>query len=236
MPVTVTHPQYDEHSGQWTRIDDCLSGLDAIRKGTTAYLPMLAGQIDNPAAYEAYQKRATFFGATGRTLEALLGAIFRKDPTWTVSSQLEKRMENFDGRGNTVYTFTQKLTKHVLSKGRYGVFLDMPSQIDLRDPASRVPFFCGYSAQNIRSWRTREVNGVPKLDQVILQEWVQKPAARNRPSMRAASTARICPTLNVAVLAAVAAALAGCVVDAELVRTVGIEGPGSAAASGGTWV
>lgn len=177
MPVTVSHPQYDEHVGQWKRVDDTLAGLDAIRRATTEYLPMLAGQIDNPAAYEAYQKRATFFGATGRTLEALLGAIFRKDPTWKVSAQLEKRMENFDGRGNTVYTFCQKLTKHVLSKGRYGVLLDMPSMPDLLNSTSLVPFFCGYSAQNIRSWRTREVNGVPKLDQVILQEWVQRPAA-----------------------------------------------------------
>lgn len=177
MPVTVTHPAYDEHQDQWKRVDDCLGGLDSIRRATTSYLPMLAGQVDNPAAYEAYQKRAVFFGATSRTLEALLGAIFRKDPVWKVGTQLEKRMENFDGRGNTVYTFCQKLTKHVLSKGRYGVLLDMPARPDLRDSSSLVPFFCGYSAQNIRSWRTREVNGVPKLDQVILQEWVQRPAA-----------------------------------------------------------
>ncbi len=175
MSVTITHPDFDMYQNQWKRVDDCLAGLDQVIRGGTDYLPMLAGQMDNVASYQAYQKRAVFYGATGRTLEALLGAIFRKDPTYTVSSRLEKRMENFDARGNTVYTFAQKATKQVISKGRYGVLVDMPATPDLLDMSSLVPFFAGYSAPNIRSWRTREVNGIPKLDQVILQEFVQRP-------------------------------------------------------------
>ena len=176
MPVTITHPTYDEHADQWKRVDDALMGRDAVLRGSTDYLPILAGQIDDPRAYEAYQKRAVWFGATSRTLEALVGAIFRKDPTWTVSAQLEKRMENFDGRGNTVYTFAQKVVKHVMSKGRYGILIDMPQKANPGDPTTYLPYFVGYAAQNIRLWRTREVAGVPKLDQVILQEWVQRPA------------------------------------------------------------
>lgn len=176
MSVTITHPDFDYYSGQWKRVDDALAGLDAVIRGGTDYLPMLAGHIGNPHAYAAYQKRAVFYGATGRTLEALLGAIFRKDPIVEVSSQLERRLENFDARGNTVYTFCQKATKQVISKGRYGVLVDMPAKPDLMDTSSLVPFFAGYSAPNIRSWRTREINGLPKLDQVILQEWVQQAA------------------------------------------------------------
>lgn len=169
MPVTITHQDFDLHEPQWRRIDDALAGRDAVLRATVDYLPMLAGQIDDPRAYEAYQKRAVWFGATARTLEALVGAIFRKDPTWTVSAQLEKRMENFDGRGNTVYTFAQKVVKHVMSKGRYGVLIDMPQKPNPGDPTTYLPFFAGYAAQNIRSWRMREFNGVPKLDQVILR-------------------------------------------------------------------
>lgn len=176
MSVTITHPDYDRYSDQWKRVDDTLAGLDQVIRGGVEYLPMLAGQMDNVASYQAYQKRAVFYGATARTLEALLGAIFRKDPTYTVSSTLEKRMENFDARGNTVYTFAQKATKQVISKGRYGVLVDMPAIPDLLDVSSLVPFFAGYSAPNIRSWRTQETNGIPKLDQVILQEFVQQPA------------------------------------------------------------
>jgi hypothetical protein len=146
-----------------------------IRAGTD-YLPMLAGHMGNVEAYRAYQKRAIFYGATARTLEALIGAIFRKDPTWTVSSRLEKRMENFDGRGNTVYTAAQKAVKQVISKGRYGVLVDMPATPDLLDESSLIPFFAGYSAASIRMWRTREFSGIPKLDQVILQEFTQRPA------------------------------------------------------------
>lgn len=176
MPVTITHPQFDDHADQWKRVDDALAGRDAVLRATVDYLPMLAGQIDDPRAYEAYQKRAVWFGATARTLDALVGAIFRKDPTWTVSPQLEKRMENFDGRGNTVYTFAQKVVRHDMSKGRYGVLVDMPQKPNPGDPTTYLPFFAGYAAQNIRDWRMREFNGVPKLDQVILQEWVQRPA------------------------------------------------------------
>jgi exonuclease VII small subunit len=176
MAVTTTHPDYDYYQDAWKRLDDVLAGRDAVIRGGVDYLPMLAGHVDNPRSYRAYQQRAVFYGATGRTLEALLGAIFRKDPTFVVSSRLEQRMENFDARGNTVYTFSQKATKQVISKGRYGILVDMPSKPDLTDVSSLVPFFAGYSAHNIRSWRTREVNGIPKLDQVILQEFVQIPS------------------------------------------------------------
>ena len=51
----------------------------------------------------------------------------------------------------------------------------MPARPDLTDIKSLTPFFAGYSAASIRHWRTREVNSIPKLDQVILQEWTQRP-------------------------------------------------------------
>ena len=176
MPVTITHPSFDDHAAQWRRIDDALSGRDAVIRGGVEYLPMLEGQINKPEAYSAYQKRANFYGASARTVEALIGAIFRKDPTHEVSSQLEYRLDNFDGRGNTVYTFSQKATKQVLSKGRYGLLVDMPTTPDLMNSTSLIPWFAGYSAASIRSWRTRDFNGIPKLDQVILEEFIQKPA------------------------------------------------------------
>jgi hypothetical protein len=176
MSVEITHPAYDEHLGQWRRIDAALSGLDAVMRGGTDYLPMLAGQMGDPHAYAAYQKRAVWYGATARTLEALLGAIFRKDPTITVSTGLKKRLENIDARGNSIYTFSQKATRQVIAKGRYGILIDMPAKVDLRDETSLTPFLAGYSAASIRCWRNREINGLPKLDQVILQEFVQRPA------------------------------------------------------------
>ena len=51
----------------------------------------------------------------------------------------------------------------------------MPANPDLTDVSSLVPFFAGYSAPSIRCWRTREVNSLPKLDQVILEEFTQVP-------------------------------------------------------------
>ena len=71
---------------------DCQSVLDggrAIKAGEERFLPKPEGM--SKAAYAAYVQRALFYGATGRTVEALTGAVFRREPTVEIQKTFEDR-------------------------------------------------------------------------------------------------------------------------------------------------
>jgi len=183
MPVTNTHPDFDLALPQWTRIADALDGTDAVKRAGDAYLPMLDGHRENPDSHARYVSGALFYGATERTVAALVGAVFRKDPTVEVPARIKPRLDNVNGAGDGIYTFAKRLVRHVLSFGRYGLLVEAPTPGDdgrapLPDPASAasgLPWIAGYEARDIRCWRTRLVAGTPVLDQVILQEQVEVP-------------------------------------------------------------
>jgi hypothetical protein len=59
------------------------AGEDAIKAAKEKYLPRLDSQSDED--YAAYLMRASFFGATARTLEEFLDLIFRRTPSVNVS-------------------------------------------------------------------------------------------------------------------------------------------------------
>ena len=67
MAVNSTHPDYDVNAPAWSRARDVLAGEDAVKAAGEKYLPRLDSQSDEE--YAAYKARASFFGATARTLE-----------------------------------------------------------------------------------------------------------------------------------------------------------------------
>src|SRR5437763_12611653 len=78
MAVGGTHRDYDASALQWARARDVLSGEDAVKAAGEKYLPRLDSQSEQE--YSAYKARASFFGATARTLEEYLDLVFRKGP------------------------------------------------------------------------------------------------------------------------------------------------------------
>src|SRR5882724_2279047 len=78
MTVGSTHPDYDSNAAAWSRARDVLSGEDAVKAAGEKYLPRLDWQADEE--YAAYKVRASFFGATARTLEEYLDLMFRRAP------------------------------------------------------------------------------------------------------------------------------------------------------------
>ena len=173
MPVDSEHPDYIRLKPQWQKIMDCLEGEDAVKAG--GYVPMLeafrADRRNGAARMQTYIDRGVFSNATDRTASALVGAIFRKEPDFEVPERLTPRMDNINGAGDPVFTFAKSVVEHVLTLGRYGLFIDWPEEGE-----DLLPFIAGYDAFSIRSWRTRNVGGRPKLDQVILYEEVPIPA------------------------------------------------------------
>src|SRR5512146_3014896 len=76
MPVNARHPEYDAALPVWSRARDVVAGEDAVKAAGTKYLPRLDSQNDEE--YAAYKARASFFGATARTLEEYLDLVFHR--------------------------------------------------------------------------------------------------------------------------------------------------------------
>ena len=76
MPINTTHPLYNKHLPQWRRCRDTVTGTDSIKAGQEKYLPRLDAQ--NSGEYRSYLQRATFYGASKRTVQGLTGTVFRK--------------------------------------------------------------------------------------------------------------------------------------------------------------
>ena len=78
VPVNSTHPDYDATLPAWVRARDVLAGEDAVKAAGEKYLPRLDSQSEQEFAN--YVRRASFFGATARTLDEYLDLVFRRAP------------------------------------------------------------------------------------------------------------------------------------------------------------
>lgn len=197
MAVTTTHASYDAARLKWQRLRDVIAGRDAMiarsivtgRAATLAqsfntsvgeeYIPRLSGQ-DDPS-YRAYLCRANFFGATGRTVDALVGMIMAKPAETKLPAPLEAYQDDITLSACPLREFVQQVLMEEISITRVGILVDYPAvnpaglsraaaeQMNLR------PFLRHYTGETIINWRTSAVNGAEVLTMVVLSETVEVP-------------------------------------------------------------
>jgi hypothetical protein len=171
--VSTPHPDFTAADPAWCRIRDVLAGSDSVK--AAGYLPCLAGHDNRPDLAAAYAQRAVFVGFAARTIDALTGAIFRKEGGVKVPKRYEPRLANLNNQGDQLYNFAKKVVREVISYGRFGLLVDVSTEGAGTGPLDFIPYVSGYSAQSITNWRTRIVGGRPVLDQVILSERREEP-------------------------------------------------------------
>lgn len=196
MTVSSTHKAYDENRYKWQRCRDVIAGRDAIIKNLRTstrytgslynpiftgndYLPRLASQSD--AEYMAYQERANFFNATGRTLDAFTGMIFSKDPMVELPTAIQPYEDDITLSGINLREFAEQVVEQQIAVGRVGIMADFPQveptglTVAMAEAMNVRPFLRWYSAENITNWRTSYINGAETLTLVVLRETVQEP-------------------------------------------------------------
>lgn len=156
----VTNDEYMFWWNYWQTIRDCLMGEIMVKGRTTRYLPKLESQSDEE--YRAYLSRAPFYNATARTVSGLVGAVHARQPV------IEGLPDSIDlssvtNDGQSFEMFIKRITKEVVSMGRYGVMIDAP-------PGGGDPYFVGYDCEDIVDWSTSRVGSRDKLDYVVLRE------------------------------------------------------------------
>src|SRR5512138_2232718 len=95
MRAHSTHADYDGFLPAWSRARDVLAGEDAVKAASERYLPRLDSQSDEE--YAAYKARASFFGATARTVKEYLDLVFRKAPAFALCATAGRPAEELKG-------------------------------------------------------------------------------------------------------------------------------------------
>jgi hypothetical protein len=189
MPVNSEHPDYELNEAAWQRARDVIAGEDAVKNGGILYLPSLDLQDVND--YSNYLARASFFNATARTAEGLLGLIFRRQPTVKlpervsgVAGALRVFAEDVDLMGTSLYSFSKNVVAEVIAVGRAGTLIDWGGSATGNHGDQRA-YVVRYSAEQILNWRVELVSGRNLVTMVALKESVmEEPAGADADEFR----------------------------------------------------
>ncbi len=150
------HPQYLAWQKRWQKWRDLTEGEDALKEGgrSTDYIPRLHQQDED--TYCEYVGRAAYYPATGRTVDALVGALFYRAPLQELPRDLAPLSES-------LRPALEVAAREVVTVGRLGVLCEIKDG---------KPALCLYRAESVINWR-RDSAG--RLSLVVLVE------ARTRP-------------------------------------------------------
>ncbi len=176
--VTFERSDYTAAQYQWNLVEDVVAGAEAVKCKTEAYLPKpnpLDKSKENDERFKQYLRRAVFYNATGRTLQGLIGAAFRKVPEVKFPAQLQYVEDDIDGAGLSIYQQSQATLKEVLKIGRNGLLVDYPANVK---PGSKEEMeqnhirstVASIGAKRIINWRTERVGAVHKLVLLVISE------------------------------------------------------------------
>jgi hypothetical protein len=173
--IADRHPQFLDAEPLWSSIRHAIDGAHAVK--ANGYLPELSAHLGNRAARDAYVKRAVWFNATARTIDALTGAAMRREPIVTVPRRFMPRLDDVSNQGESFHNFCKKAIRETLSYGRYIFMVDIPPPGggNSLNPLDRLPYIVGYSAQCLTNWRPTVRHGRQILDQAVFLEHVPVP-------------------------------------------------------------
>lgn len=175
-----THPKVLFWYCTWALIRDCVAGEKQVKEAGKTYLPQMEGM--EAEDYAAFKRRSTFYNFTGRTVGALSGSIFRRQPVVEgLPDRLTERLQDITKDGASLITFASYAAEEVFQTNHFGVLVDLP-ETETTDPR---PFLVGYQAENILDWDVgrHPTTGRFRLTRVVLRETEEQrestSAARN---------------------------------------------------------
>ena len=151
--MTIQHKQFAEFAPKWKKVRDVVEGEDRIKECGVEYLPMLTSQKDagDGEGYANYKRRAQFWGAAKRTMQGLVGAVLRKDPSFEgiADDRLRRAIEATAGRnGEPLKAIAQQHLSDLVTVGRGALLVDKDPT---PDPAA-MPYIIHLRAEDIVFW------------------------------------------------------------------------------------
>lgn len=178
-----------------------VNGERAIKKAGTVFLPPLASMCvttcydantnlttyqrnaglttEGQAAYNKYLSLASFYGATGITVDGLTGLIFSKPAVKDLPTPVDYLSTDVDGKGTSLRVFSKMACREGLIAPFSGVLVARPdtpegsSQADVEAQNIR-PKLLHYPFESIINWDYETVNNLEKLSLLVLKESTTK--------------------------------------------------------------
>lgn len=161
MAVDSLHPDYVERLDEWRLMRRAERGPTAIKQAGIEYLSMPSGFTVLPdggtIAYDAYRNRSSFPDLLKPTLRGMVGLIHRQEAKITgleTGKPLARIWERATRDKLPLESFHRRVTSEIMLMGRYGILVDLPrpgENGELNDEQA-IPYFVGYSTENIINW------------------------------------------------------------------------------------
>ena len=165
--LNTRHPDSEEMLPIWDKCEDAREGQTAVHKKGETYLPRLSGQSD--ADYSAYKRRAVFYGAMSRTVDAFSGMILRVQPLTDNPSPLIEDVSNQD---ESLQEFTSDVLEEMLVCSFGGILVEhtpLSGDIITKAQAQAVgarPYLAMFDCDSIINWKL----GGKRITQLVLEE------------------------------------------------------------------
>lgn len=196
--VSTHRKEYDLLLEDVTRNRDAVAGERQIKSKEFVYLPPLTSmkcgydELENGnqqirmyatlspegrVAYSKYLSLAYFYGASGRTVDGLVGLIFSKDPVKELPSNVEYLNTNADGKQSSLRKLAQKAVTEAFISPQSGVLVDFP-KIEQRltvaqmEASNARPKILHYPFESIINWFYDIVDNELRLTFLVLEECV----------------------------------------------------------------
>lgn len=184
MAEATNNPNYEcagyaNQMPDYNLVNDCYSGTRIIREKSFQYLPQEPAERDEN--YAVRLARAVFWNAFRRTVQGLVGMVFRKNPQVAsdVAPQITDHLENIDLQGAHFDVFSKEVFTAQVRDGHTFVLIDMPPALEAgatrADEIDRRPYWIHYKKNQIINWRTEQQDGALVLIQVTIRECVTEP-------------------------------------------------------------
>jgi len=219
IDFSYRHPEYKKMYSNWIKNRDFVRGTDWIKARSysdlhvyeenggfvassfnnidgwegTAYLPVPKGMLSEPEIYRSYKDRAQVYNATGNTVEAYKGMLYRKAPTFqyekkhssddvTNLKELEdeikdKVLKKVTSDNRAFSDLCMQVSEEVIITNKVGILVDFPSLQRDKDLSvleyeelNLTPKTSVYNAETIINWHTSKISDEIIPDYFVLDE------------------------------------------------------------------
>ena len=179
FPVMTTYPEYPRFAKRWSVCREVIEGEDIVKEKGEKYLPMASHKSKEiqKMRYEAFKMRTPFIPFTYMAYQVQHAMVFRRTPTLVCPDDFlnSGRLDNVDGKGNSLYQFCSSSFDDLLKTGFGGVLLDMPEakpgmSVYEAEKEGIKPYLTYYPAESIINIIFDNTKGVSKLKLVVLRE------------------------------------------------------------------
>ncbi|HEY0006194.1 MAG TPA: DUF4055 domain-containing protein [Pyrinomonadaceae bacterium] len=162
-------------SRAWRIVRDVSKTALHLRDLGNAYLPQFPAEHNDD--YKSRREAATLFNAYARTVQGLVGMVFKKNPVLNddVPAAIKRHAENIDLAGSHLDVFSKEAFNDLFD-GHVLVLVDMQKALEagatLEDEikAGRRPYWVKYTADQAVNFRSLTIDGEKVIGQITFEE------------------------------------------------------------------